>query len=64
MKQEGNVLVKKGHFQEALEKYSECLVLKPDECALYTNRYGVLKHYSLNLCNRENVVAWLDIVLT
>ncbi|XP_078124146.1 sperm-associated antigen 1A isoform X1 [Sander vitreus] len=38
LKREGNDLVKKGHFQEALEKYSECVALKPDECALYTNR--------------------------
>ncbi|XP_070778250.1 sperm-associated antigen 1A [Enoplosus armatus] len=38
LKREGNDLVKKGLFQEALEKYSECLTLKPDECALYTNR--------------------------
>ncbi|KAF1381669.1 hypothetical protein PFLUV_G00156350 [Perca fluviatilis] len=38
LKREGNELVKKGHFQEALEKYSECVALKPEECALYTNR--------------------------
>ncbi|XP_028317751.1 sperm-associated antigen 1A [Gouania willdenowi] len=38
LKQEGNTLVKKGLFQEALEKYTECLTLKPDECAVYTNR--------------------------
>ncbi|XP_049458272.1 sperm-associated antigen 1A [Epinephelus fuscoguttatus] len=38
LKREGNDLVKKGHFQEALEKYCECLTLKPDECAVYTNR--------------------------
>ncbi|XP_047460312.1 sperm-associated antigen 1A [Mugil cephalus] len=38
LKQEGNSLVKKGQFQEALEKYSECLIIKPDECVLYTNR--------------------------
>ncbi|XP_006788159.1 sperm-associated antigen 1A [Neolamprologus brichardi] len=38
LKQEGNSLVKKGHFQEALEKYSECLAIKPDECAVHTNR--------------------------
>ncbi|XP_069031930.1 sperm-associated antigen 1A [Embiotoca jacksoni] len=38
LKQEGNGLVKKGLFQEALEKYSECLTIKPDECSLYTNR--------------------------
>ena len=39
LKKEGNDLVKKGLFQEALEKYSECLTIKPDECSLYTNRY-------------------------
>ncbi|XP_054462059.1 sperm-associated antigen 1A [Anoplopoma fimbria] len=38
LKREGNDLVKKGNFEEALKKYSECLALKPDECALYTNR--------------------------
>ncbi|KAI1894092.1 hypothetical protein AGOR_G00112270 [Albula goreensis] len=38
LKQEGNDCVKNGRFQEALEKYSECLKLKPDECAIYTNR--------------------------
>ncbi|XP_029369550.1 sperm-associated antigen 1A [Echeneis naucrates] len=38
LKQKGNDLVKEGRFQEALEKYSECLILKPDECAIYTNR--------------------------
>lgn len=38
LKHEGNSLVKKGLFQDALEKYSECLTIKGDECALYTNR--------------------------
>ncbi|XP_061615501.1 sperm-associated antigen 1A isoform X2 [Phyllopteryx taeniolatus] len=38
LKHEGNQLVKKNHFQDALHKYSECLALKPDECGLYTNR--------------------------
>uniref|UniRef100_A0A1A8JI73 Sperm associated antigen 1a n=1 Tax=Nothobranchius kuhntae TaxID=321403 RepID=A0A1A8JI73_NOTKU len=38
LKQEGNNLVKNGLFQEAVEKYSECLSIKPDECVLYTNR--------------------------
>ncbi|XP_066530551.1 sperm-associated antigen 1A [Hoplias malabaricus] len=38
LKQEGNELVKKGQFQSAMEKYSECLKLKPTECSIYTNR--------------------------
>ncbi|XP_016896509.1 sperm-associated antigen 1A-like isoform X2 [Cynoglossus semilaevis] len=38
LKQKGNDLVKRGQFQEALEKYTECLTMKPDECAVYTNR--------------------------
>lgn len=39
LKGEGNDLVRRGCFQEALQKYSDCLTLKPEECALYTNRY-------------------------
>ncbi|KAJ8353741.1 hypothetical protein SKAU_G00213080 [Synaphobranchus kaupii] len=49
MKQEGNDCVKNGRFQEAAEKYSECLKLKPDECAIYTNRslcYLKLEHFA------------------
>ncbi|MEQ2197623.1 Sperm-associated antigen 1A, partial [Xenoophorus captivus] len=38
-KQEGNDFVKKGQYQEALGKYTECLKLKPKECAIYTNRF-------------------------
>ncbi|XP_072536083.1 sperm-associated antigen 1 [Salminus brasiliensis] len=38
LKTEGNELVKKGQYQEAVGKYSECLKLKSDECAIYTNR--------------------------
>lgn len=30
--------MKKGQYQEALGKYTECLKLKPKECAVYTNR--------------------------
>lgn len=30
--------MKKGQFQDALGKYTECLKLKPEECAIYTNR--------------------------
>ncbi|XP_030003675.1 sperm-associated antigen 1A [Sphaeramia orbicularis] len=38
LKQEGNDLVKKGQFQEALEKYTQSLTIKPNECAVFTNR--------------------------
>ncbi|XP_072251020.1 sperm-associated antigen 1 [Leuresthes tenuis] len=38
LKQEGNDFVKKGQYQDALGKYTECLKLKPEECAVYTNR--------------------------
>lgn len=38
LKQEGNELVKKGSFQEASEKYTQCLEIQPNECSIYTNR--------------------------
>ncbi|XP_040287879.1 sperm-associated antigen 1 isoform X1 [Bufo bufo] len=38
LKQEGNDCVKKCRYREAEKKYTECLQLKPEECALYTNR--------------------------
>ena len=38
LKQEGNDFVKKGQYQDALGKYTECLKLKPEECSIYTNR--------------------------
>lgn len=38
LKQEGNNLVKKGSFQEAAVKYTQCLDLQPKECSVYTNR--------------------------
>ncbi|XP_076593770.1 sperm-associated antigen 1A isoform X2 [Chaetodon auriga] len=38
LKQEGNDFVKKGQFEDALGKYTECLKIKPEECAIYTNR--------------------------
>lgn len=38
LKQEGNDFVKKNQYQDALGKYTECLKLKPEECAIYTNR--------------------------
>uniref|UniRef100_UPI0037E702F0 sperm-associated antigen 1-like n=1 Tax=Semicossyphus pulcher TaxID=241346 RepID=UPI0037E702F0 len=38
LKQEGNDFVKKGQYHDAQGKYTECLKLKPEECAIYTNR--------------------------
>ncbi|XP_047455711.1 sperm-associated antigen 1-like [Mugil cephalus] len=49
LKQEGNDFVKKGQYQDALGKYTECLKLKPEECAIYTNRalcYVKLERFS------------------
>ncbi|XP_041964279.1 sperm-associated antigen 1 [Alosa sapidissima] len=37
-KSDGNEFVKKGRYEEAVGKYSECLKLKSNECAIYTNR--------------------------
>uniref|UniRef100_A0A8C8DRX4 Sperm associated antigen 1 n=1 Tax=Oryzias sinensis TaxID=183150 RepID=A0A8C8DRX4_9TELE len=38
LKQEGNDLVKKAQYHQAVGKYTECLNMKPDQCAVYTNR--------------------------
>lgn len=46
LKEEGNVFVKKGQYQDALGKYTECLKLKPEECAIYTNRLETQLHLS------------------
>lgn len=38
LKLEGNDFVKKGKYEEALNKYSECMKLNTEECTIYTNR--------------------------
>lgn len=38
LKSEGNDFVKKGKYDEAVNKYSECLKLNPKDCTIYTNR--------------------------
>ncbi|XP_071594154.1 sperm-associated antigen 1 [Heliangelus exortis] len=38
LKSEGNDFVKMGKYEEAVNKYSECLKLNTEECTVYTNR--------------------------
>uniref|UniRef100_A0A8C0BIC2 Sperm-associated antigen 1 n=2 Tax=Accipitrinae TaxID=8955 RepID=A0A8C0BIC2_9AVES len=38
LKNEGNDFVKKGKYEEAVNKYSECMKLNNEECTIYTNR--------------------------
>ncbi|KAF4102651.1 hypothetical protein G5714_015534 [Onychostoma macrolepis] len=38
LKDDGNALVRSGRYQEAVDRYTQCLQLKPHECAVYTNR--------------------------
>nr|XP_014343551.1 PREDICTED: sperm-associated antigen 1 [Latimeria chalumnae] len=38
LKHEGNEFFKTAQYMEAVNKYSECLKLKSEECAIYTNR--------------------------
>ncbi|KAM6281025.1 sperm-associated antigen 1 isoform 2-T2 [Porphyrio hochstetteri] len=38
LKTEGNDFVKKGNYEEAVSKYSECMKLNTEECTIYTNR--------------------------
>uniref|UniRef100_A0A8C3RDG5 Sperm associated antigen 1 n=1 Tax=Cyanoderma ruficeps TaxID=181631 RepID=A0A8C3RDG5_9PASS len=38
LKNEGNDFVKAGEYEEAANKYSECMKLNTEECTVYTNR--------------------------
>ncbi|XP_016106060.1 sperm-associated antigen 1 [Sinocyclocheilus grahami] len=38
LKDDGNTLVRSGRYLDAVDRYTQCLQLKPHECAVYTNR--------------------------
>uniref|UniRef100_A0A7M4FSV6 Sperm associated antigen 1 n=1 Tax=Crocodylus porosus TaxID=8502 RepID=A0A7M4FSV6_CROPO len=59
LKTEGNELVKKGKYNEALIKYNECMKLNSQESTVYTNR--ALCH--LKLCKYEEAKQDCDRVL-
>ncbi|KAJ6653812.1 hypothetical protein lerEdw1_008656 [Lerista edwardsae] len=59
LKNKGNEFVKKGKYEDALLKYSECLKLNPKECTIYTNRALCF----LKLCRYEEAKADCDHVL-
>ncbi|XP_030906383.1 sperm-associated antigen 1 [Melopsittacus undulatus] len=59
LKTEGNDLVKEGKYEEAVNKYSECMKLNTKECAIYTNRALCY----LKLCKYEEAKQDCDHVL-
>ncbi|XP_030336758.1 sperm-associated antigen 1 isoform X2 [Strigops habroptila] len=59
LKTEGNDFVKKGKYEEAVNKYSECMELNTKECTIYTNRALCY----LKLCKYEEAKQDCDHVL-
>ncbi|KAM9386501.1 sperm-associated antigen 1 [Phaethornis superciliosus] len=59
LKSEGNDFVKMGKYEEAVNKYSECLKLNTEECTVYTNRALCY----LKLCKYEEAKQDCDHVL-
>ncbi|XP_066480177.1 sperm-associated antigen 1 [Tiliqua scincoides] len=59
LKNKGNEFVKKGEYEEALVKYSECMKLNSQECTIYTNRALCY----LKLCRYEEARMDCDHVL-
>ncbi|XP_010081464.1 PREDICTED: sperm-associated antigen 1 [Pterocles gutturalis] len=59
LKNEGNDFVKRGKYEEAVNKYSECMKLNTEECTIYTNRALCY----LKLCKYEEAKQDCDHVL-
>nr|XP_031359913.1 sperm-associated antigen 1 [Lonchura striata domestica] len=54
LKNEGNDFVKMGEYEEAANKYSECMKLNTEECTAYTNRaLCYLKLYKYEEAKRD-----------
>ncbi|RLW13231.1 hypothetical protein DV515_00000439 [Chloebia gouldiae] len=54
LKNEGNDFVKLGEYEEAANKYSECMKLNTEECTVYTNRaLCYLKLYKYEEAKRD-----------
>ncbi|KAM4906416.1 sperm-associated antigen 1 [Sylvia borin] len=54
LKNEGNDFVKMGEYEEAANKYSECMKLNTEECTVYTNRaLCYLKLYKYEEAKRD-----------
>ncbi|XP_062346505.1 sperm-associated antigen 1 [Cinclus cinclus] len=54
LKNEGNDFVKTGEYEEAANKYSECMKLNTEECTVYTNRaLCYLKLYKYEEAKRD-----------
>ncbi|CAN8183796.1 unnamed protein product [Coccothraustes coccothraustes] len=54
LKNEGNDFVKMGKYEEAANKYSECMKLNTEECTVYTNRaLCYLKLYKYEEAKRD-----------
>lgn len=51
--------MKRGEFEKAVEKYRECIALKPTECSIYTNRYELTANSLIRPCVSGFAVVFL-----